>query len=147
MSFARPPARPAKQMDNYTVKPKTVVLRRDPPATMCVPVPKFEYVRSPALLKACRELACQDCHRQDGTVVAAHSNYAMHGKGRGIKASDVYVAALCFRCHTLLDQSSLMNADRRKEMWTAAWIKTVAELVARGLWPKDVPIPDTSEAA
>ena len=140
MTFARPAPR-VKQMNDYTPKPKTVVLRRDLPATMCVPLPKFDYVRSPALLKACRELPCQDCHRQDGTIVAAHSNYARHGKGRGIKSSDVYVAALCFRCHALVDQSSLMSADRRKEMWTAAWIKTLSELVARGLWPVGVPIP------
>lgn len=103
MTFHRPASRPAKQMDDYTPKPKTVVLRLDPPATMCVPLPKFDYVRSPALLKACRELACQHCGKEDGTVVAAHSNQGKHGKGRSVKASDVYVAALCFNCHTVLD--------------------------------------------
>jgi hypothetical protein len=55
---------------------------------------KFRYVRSKKLLEACREIPCQLCGAQDGTVVAAHSNQAKHGKGRGIKASDEFVAAL-----------------------------------------------------
>lgn len=147
MTFLRSEPRPAKQMDDYTPRPREVVLRRDPPATMCVPLPKFEYVRSPALLKACRELPCQHCGKQDGTVVAAHSNQAKHGKGRGIKASDVFVAALCCNCHTVLDQSPVGNRQWRVRMWSAAWIKTVAALVACGLWPDDVPIPDTEQTA
>ena len=59
---------------------------------------KFKYIRSPALLKACREIPCQHCGIEDGTVVAAHSNESRHGKGRGIKASDIYIAALCAKC-------------------------------------------------
>lgn len=144
MTFHRPAPR-VKQMDGYTPKPKTVVLRRDPPATMCVPLPKFDYVRSPALLKACRELACQHCGTQDGSVVAAHSNQAIHGKGRAVKASDVYVASLCARCHRAIDESKNGSREHRQSEWTAAWIATVAALVARGLWPKDVPIPATTE--
>lgn len=104
-------------------------------------IPKFDYVRSPALLKACREIPCQNCGRTDGTVVAAHSNQAEHGKGRGIKASDVYVAALCTWCHTDLDQGSRMNRAERVSMWTTAHVRTVAELQRLNLWPARIPAP------
>ena len=32
---------------------------------------KYPYIRSPALLKACRAIPCTNCGRDDGTVVAA----------------------------------------------------------------------------
>jgi hypothetical protein len=105
-------------------------------------VPKIEYVRSKPLLKACREIPCQACMRSDGTIVAAHSNEARHGKGRSVKASDQYVASLCHLCHHELDQGSRLNRDERQALWAGAHAKTVRELVSRGLWPLDVPIPD-----
>ncbi len=104
---------------------------------------KFTYVRSPKLLKACRQLACQHCGRQDGTVCAAHSNQAAHGKGRSIKASDVFIAALCFTCHSALDQGRQWSREQREEIWLAAHRKTVALLVSLGLWPEDIPLPHT----
>lgn len=104
-------------------------------------IPKTQYVRSPALLKACREIPCQACGTSDGTVVAAHSNQSAHGKCRGIKASDEFIAAMCFRCHSDLDQGPFMSAQGRVAMWNAAHNKTVRELVNRGLWPKGVEVP------
>lgn len=109
------------------------------------PVAKFEYVRSPALLKACRELCCQHCGAKDGTVVAAHSNQSIHGKGGRIKASDVFVAALCFLCHAEIDQGSRLDQETKEDIWTRAWVRTVAELQRRGLWPNGIPLPDTSQ--
>lgn len=106
-------------------------------------VPKFAYVRSKALLTACREIPCQACGMADGTVCAAHSNEARHGKGRSIKASDVYVASLCHKCHSDLDQGAHMTRDERIGMWDMAHRKTVKTLVKRGLWPLAVPIPET----
>lgn len=104
--------------------------------------PKYPYIRSKALLAACRELPCQRCGKQDGTVVAAHSNQAAHGKGRAIKACDSRVAALCQWCHSQCDQGGGSHANRL-EMWWAAHVKTVRELIRRGLWPVGVLIPDT----
>lgn len=106
-------------------------------------IPKFSYVRSKALLVACREIPCQSCGVADGTVVAAHSNQARHGKGRSIKASDVFVASLCGKCHSDLDQGAAMSRDERAGMWDAAHRNTVRELVRRGLWPMNCPIPET----
>lgn len=148
MTFGRFQPRPAKQID-YTPRPRqpSALITGHIVGLLAAPMVKFEYVRSPALLKACRQIACQHCGREDGTVVAAHSNWAQHGKGKSIKASDVFVAALCFNCHSQLDQGSTLSREQRQELWTAAWVKTVAELVRRGLWPQGVPIPDTSQVS
>lgn len=105
-------------------------------------IPKFPYVRSKKLLEACREIPCQVCGVADGTVVAAHSNQLRHGKGRSIKASDVYVASMCCECHTACDQGHSLNKSEKVEMWDAAHRNTVRELLKRGLWPLDVPVPD-----
>ena len=106
------------------------------------PQPKFDYIRSPALLKACRDIPCQHCGADNGTVVAAHSNQSKHGKGRSIKASDIYVASLCHTCHHALDQSPVGNRNWRERMWTAAHIKTIEQLTRLGKWPAGVPTPE-----
>ena len=103
--------------------------------------PKFTYVRSKKLLEACRRIPCQHCGAQDGTVCAAHSNQSIHGKGRGIKASDVFVASLCFICHRNLDQGKEGSREYRVELWNKAHMKTVALLCAMGLWPEEIPTP------
>lgn len=77
--------------------------------------PKFSYVRSPALMALYRTIPCQNCGREDGTVVGAHSNQAIFGKGRGIKASDDRCASLCARCHNDVDQSYCLTGDERNE--------------------------------
>lgn len=107
---------------------------------------KFEYVRSSKLMQAYRKIPCQNCDIDDGTVVAAHSNAAEHGKGKGIKASDVYVAALCNACHMAVDQGRVLSRTERVAVWTAAWVRTVKTLVRLQLWPKDVPVPDLGDA-
>ena len=105
--------------------------------------PKQLYIRSKALLQACRLIPCQHCGSDDGTVVAAHSNWGC-GKGRSIKASDQFVASLCFECHSALDQGRLTTKEQRQQAWFSAHIHTVRELLDRGLWPKSVPVPDTT---
>lgn len=104
-------------------------------------ISKFAYVRSKPLLQAARKIPCQHCGAQDGTVCAAHSNQSIHGKGRGIKASDIYIASLCFTCHRELDMGKNWSREERKTIWTAAHQKTVALLNKLGLWPEGVPVP------
>ena len=89
--------------------------------------------RNDRLLKAVRAFPCQHCNRQDGTVVAAHSNQLRDGKGRGIKAHDYRIAALCHRCHAELDQGARLSRAEREEMWEAAHRKTVGLLFETGL--------------
>jgi hypothetical protein len=102
---------------------------------------KFNYVRSRPLLMAVASLPCQTCGR-DGYTQAAHSNQSVHGKGRSIKASDVFTAAMCDQCHAALDQGSHLTREQRVTMWDAAWRKTVKALVSNGDWPINIPIPD-----
>lgn len=117
---------------------RAVMARCDAPATSVV---KRTYIRSKKLLQACREIPCQHCGIADGTVVAAHSNWAAHGKGKAIKADDNRVASLCHRCHGEMDQGSHLTKTERVELWTAAHERTVKELNRLGLWPKNVPQP------
>ena len=84
--------------------------------------------RNKQLLELVRQLPCQNCGLQDGTVVAAHSNQLRDGKGRGIKAHDYRVAALCYRCHSELDQGNRLSKEERVEMWEEAHRNTIGWL-------------------
>ena len=84
--------------------------------------------RNPKLLQIVRESPCQHCGRQDGTIVAAHSNQLRDGKGKGIKASDFRIAALCYLCHSDLDQGYKMSKDERTKMWEDAHRATIGWL-------------------
>lgn len=84
--------------------------------------------RDKNLLEAVRQSPCQHCGIQDGTVVAAHSNQLRDGKGRGIKAHDFRIAALCFKCHYELDQGSKLTKQERLNMWEDAHRATVGWL-------------------
>lgn len=89
--------------------------------------------RDQALLEAVRGSPCQHCGIQDGTVVAAHSNQLRDGKGRGIKAHDFRIAALCFKCHYELDQGSKLSKQERLNMWEDAHRATMGWLFLSGL--------------
>ena len=75
-----------------------------------------------------RQSPCQNCETRDGTIVAAHSNQLRDGKGRGIKAHDYRIAALCYGCHMELDQGKSMSKQERVEMWDEAHRKTIGWL-------------------
>jgi hypothetical protein len=100
---------------------------------------KHQYVRSKKLLKLVAGLDCQACG-SGNMVQAAHTNWG-GGKGRGVKADDNLVAALCLKCHYDIDQGKNMSKEERQEMWEQAHIATVKKLYIQGLWPVDVPIP------
>ena len=104
---------------------------------------KHPYVRSKKLLKLVASLDCQLCGSSH-FVQAAHTNWG-GGKGRGIKADDNLVAALCMNCHHDIDQGAKWSKLERQQAWWAAHQKTVHFLVDSGKWPVDVPIPDEAE--
>ena len=89
--------------------------------------------RSKSLLEAAREFPCQCCGRQDGTVVAAHSNQLRDGKGKGIKAHDYRIASLCFQCHFNIDQGSSLSKQERIDLWEDAHRKTIGLLFETGI--------------
>ena len=90
-------------------------------------------MRNKKILSAARDCSCQWCGRMDGTTVAAHSNQLRHGKGMGIKASDQYVAFLCFSCHHELDQGRSLSKEQRQLLWQSAHEKTKQLLIGMGL--------------
>ena len=89
--------------------------------------------RNKKLLEAVRESPCQACGAKNGTVVAAHSNQLRDGKGRSIKAHDYRIAALCYQCHTDLDQGAGLTREARVAMWEEAHRKTIGWLFDNGL--------------
>jgi hypothetical protein len=102
-------------------------------------IPKFKYFRSKKHLKNVASLACQHCGLE-GSIQAAHSNQLKHGKGRSLRASDEYTAALCIRCHFILDQGSKLTKEERIDMWEKAHRKTIERLIELDLWPDEVKI-------
>lgn len=108
-----------------------------------VSTPKFAYVRNKKLIEAYRLIPCQFCgYWAPGEIVGAHSNAAIHGKGRSIKASDQFCASACPTCHHELDQGKAWSEDERRRKWFDAHVKTIRRLVAANYWPATVPIPD-----
>jgi len=101
-------------------------------------IPKFNYYRSTKHLKNVASLACQNCYIE-GQTQAAHSNSAEHGKGRGIKASDEFTAALCQKCHMELDSGARLTKEQRRSLWQMAYQKTVVNLKNQGKWPDHLP--------
>jgi hypothetical protein len=100
---------------------------------------KTQYVRSKRLLEVVASLNCQNCGHY--LSQAAHSNW--HGnKGRGIKASDNYVAALCQACHTEVDSGNKLSKDERQTLWLKAHLKTLHYLLLTDQWPRGVPMTD-----
>jgi hypothetical protein len=89
--------------------------------------------RNQKLLEAVRESPCQLCGAQNGTVVAAHSNQLRDGKGRGLKAHDYRIAALCYHCHMEIDQGKSMSREMRLNAWDEAHRKTVGWLFENNL--------------
>ena len=136
-----PPPRPVKTIEGYTPRPRAVAVAvADTRARMVVPAPKFAYVRDERLRDMCRAMRC-DMGGPDAGVTWAHSNQGEHGKGKGIKASDVFVAAMCTACHSELDQGKDWPQDVKLRVWEAAHRRTKLHALANGLWPKDIPCP------
>ena len=90
--------------------------------------PKQNYFRSKKYLKLVASLPCQICGMENQTQ-AAHSNWAeFGGKGKSLKASDEFTAALCQTCHWEIDQGVKLTKQQRQEMWQAAHEKTIKAL-------------------
>lgn len=77
-----------------------------------------------------RTIPCQFCGAIDGTVCGAHSNQSKHGKGRGIKSSDIYCASLCYKCHSRLDHGA-ESKEFKNDFWDLAHDFTVVELIKK----------------
>jgi hypothetical protein len=100
-----------------------------------IPGTLFKQQAPPKLQKlkdAAKNYPCAHCNRQDGTVVAAHSNELALGRGFAHKAPDFYVAYLCFDCHSAADgRSHGLSREEKRAMWHRAYCVTV------GYWFRD----------
>lgn len=94
--------------------------------------------RSEKWLQAVRDIGrCMSCDavcRPD----PAHRN---EGKGYGIKQHDSLVAALCRRCHDLLDQGSRLSREERRAFWNRAYARTMEYLTKNGFFAQFAPRP------
>ena len=84
-------------------------------------------MRNPKRLAAIRKLPCIRCGNPHSQ--AAHSNSAKHGKGRGIKSSDLFVIPLCFECHAEFDRFELGNREESEAMFDQ-WLVRVDRMLA-----------------
>ncbi len=89
--------------------------------------------RHPLLLRLAEKAPhCMVCHaRNEGQVVAAHSNQSRDGKATALKASDAAIAFLCWTCHGRVDQGNEPKAVK-VELWEGAHRATMRWLVESG---------------
>ena len=83
-------------------------------------------MRSPKRLAEIRKLPCIRCGNPNSQ--AAHSNSAKHGKGRGIKSSDLFVIPLCAICHAAFDRFELGNRAESEAMFEK-WLVRVERML------------------
>ena len=79
-------------------------------------------MRDSKRLAAVRLLPCVRCGHPNSQ--AAHSNSAKYGKGRGIKASDLFVIPLCHSCHAAFDRFELGSREQSEAMFEKWLVKT-----------------------
>ena len=96
-------------------------------------IPKFKYLRSKKHLQNVASLPCQVCY-VEGRTQASHSNQAIHGKGRSIKASDEFTAAICVEHHYEIDSGTSLTKQQRIDMWNEAYQKTMNRLKEQNKW-------------
>jgi hypothetical protein len=89
---------------------------------------KYVPYRNRKILNAAKDSFCMNCGAHDGTVVAAHSNAIVHGKGMGKKSDDCFVAFLCASCHTRYDTGKMEDWMFYGAMW-----KTWRHLLTTGV--------------
>ncbi|MDO7225135.1 hypothetical protein Q5M53_02540 [Acinetobacter baumannii] len=77
-------------------------------------------MRDAKRLKAVRLLPCIRCGQSPSQ--AAHSNSSKHGKGRGIKSSDLYTVSLCHSCHSQFDQFKLGTRQESEALFDG-WLE------------------------
>lgn len=103
-------------------------------------ISKADTGRNPALLAMARGRPCLlrvpgVCQGGTETTVAAHSNWACHGKGMARKASDAYTVWACASCHIgWLDQGRAAKAVKQTAFMRAhadqvlEWLRIAQDL-------------------
>lgn len=107
---------------------------------------KPEAHRHPHLLRMARGESCVmqvpgACNHDRATTVAAHSNWAEHGKAGARKADDCYHVHACSGCHSWLDQGAA-DGELKRFAWDEGfkWMVSIWRGMVSGLLdgtPKD----------
>lgn len=84
--------------------------------------------RDSGRLKKIRLMICCACGA-DAPSQAAHSNFGIHGKGKGIKASDEYTIPLCASCHQNFDQNLSQQTRQQQVDWFNRKLKFIDEVL------------------
>ena len=79
-------------------------------------------------LELIRSLPCCQCGASPRSQ-AAHSNFGIHGKGKGIKADDEYTIPLCANCHASLDQNLSQQTRQQQLDWFLKKLKFINEVL------------------
>ena len=118
MSIGRPPPKPAKQMDGYTVRPRAAAVAVAGPARAILSLPKRPPVRDEAYRRLVAAMDCAHCGRA-GPSQAAHADAE---KGMGMKSSDETCWPACadapgrVGCHTLLGATGMFTREQRRTL-------------------------------
>lgn len=92
--------------------------------------------RSRKIIQAAKHARCtrRGCLSAYSPVAACHSNWQEHGKGKGLKAHDCFIAFMCQRCHDLIDgRVPGLTPEERKEQWRLAHDATILWLFMEGV--------------
>lgn len=94
--------------------------------------------RSKEYLKSAQGQDCQVriegvCNHNPETVVAAHSNQYIHGKGGALKAHDIFVAWACSECHREIDQGNRLTYDQKAHYWQRGFERTLLAAIEQGI--------------
>ena len=85
--------------------------------------------RSKAWMQAVASLPCVLCGKH-GQTQPAHRN---EGKGMGMKTHDCWTAALCYECHSRIDQGAHLTREDRRSLIDGAILLTLSQLANAGL--------------
>lgn len=96
-------------------------------------LPDKTMYRDSDLLKLAKGEKCllqiaDDCLGDEGsTTVAAHSNFMMHGKAKGLKAEDCYSVWACYKCHSIFDQGGVFTREEKADLFYEALLRQIEE--------------------
>lgn len=88
--------------------------------------------RNKKLTQSANGESCVRCGIQDGTIVWAHSNQIRHGKGKGIKAHDIFGALLCHKCHHDFDQGKSLTKEEKRLLFMEWWEESLIRACNKG---------------
>lgn len=79
--------------------------------------------RNKKILQAAKGEDCTmqspNCNGDRATVVACHSNMLVHGKGKGLKAHDLFIFFGCSGCHEFYDRGAATRDEKEWYFWRA----------------------------